>query len=290
MKPAPFSCLVPETEDELLATLAAEGDAVRLLAGGQSLVPMMNLRLVRAEALVDLNRIETLGGIRAAGQALELGAMLRQADLFRAPEIAQSAPLLVQAAAHTGYPATRGRGTVGGSAAHADPAAELPAALLALDATMVLRSAQGEREIPADDFFVDTFTTTCAADEALVALRIPAAPAGARSVFLEVARRRQDFPLCGVAAWMQCEAGRCVDLRVALCSAAPRPVRARGVEAALRGESLEGAALADAAARVDADIDPLGDLHGSEAYRRDLARTLTRRALEALAREESAHA
>ncbi len=287
MKPAPFDCLVPETLDEALGALAEHGDEARVIAGGQSLVPMMNLRLARSSLLVDLNRVPDLDTVRRENGALSLGAMLRQADLLRSPEVEAAAPLLAQAARHVGYPTTRNRGTLGGSAAHADPAAELPAALLALDAEFIARSRDGERTIGASEFFVDYFQTALASGEALVEVLVPVAPADARSTFVEAARRKHDFPLCGVAAVVRREpGGPCLEARVALCGAGARPVRAHAVEAALRGAPLDPAGLRGAANEVASEVEPLDDVHGSAEYRRELAVALTRRALAAAAGEE----
>lgn len=293
MKPAPFECLVPETIDETLHALAEHGDDVRLIAGGQSLVPMMNLRLARSAFLLDLNRVAELGVLSSPRPdgSLAIGSMVRQAELLGSGALREAAPLLVEASRFVGYPTTRNRGTLGGSAAHADPAAELPAALLALDADFVARSRARERVISARDFFVDYFTTALAPDECLAEVRVPATPADATSVFLEVARRKHDFPLCGVGVVLRRErAGPCLDAKVSLCAAGARPLRADRVEAALRGASLEPASIRDAAQEVLHEVDPLSDVHGSAEYRRELAVTLTRRAVAAAAGEEDVRA
>jgi carbon-monoxide dehydrogenase medium subunit len=288
MKPAPFECLVPDTLEETLEALRQHGDAARLIAGGQSLVPMMSLRIARSEVLVDLNRVDGLGACQVSQGSLSLGSMLRQSELLQSEPIAEGAPLLREACRWVGYPTTRNRGTLGGSAAHADPAAELPAALLALDAEFVLRSAKTERLVGARDFFVDYFTTALAPEECLAEVRVPVTPGDARSVFLEVARRKHDFPLCGVAVVLRRAAdGTCGDLRVALCGAGARPLRAERVEAALRGETLDAARIHEASAEAHDEVEPLSDVHGSEQYRRELAVTLTRRAIAAAAEVET---
>lgn len=280
VKAAAFECVVPESVDAIVDALADYGDGARLLAGGQSLVPMMNLRLARSEVLVDINRVEALQTLREEGGELRIGAGVRQAELLRSEFVAARVPLLRQAAGWVGYPATRNRGTVAGSAAHADPAAELPAALLVLDTTFVARSRTGERSIPAREFFVDYFTTALRPGEFLAELRVPIPAAGARSAFLEIARRKHDFPLCGVAAMGHLDPdGTCQDLRVALCAASPRPLRAPSVEAAMNGQRPDDASIRAAAAEVQADIEPLADVHGSAEYRRELAEVMTRRAI-----------
>lgn len=282
VKAAAFECVIPESVDAIASALADHGDAARLLAGGQSLVPMMNLRLARSEVLIDINRVTEVQTLREEGGELRIGAGVRQAELLRSALVAEWVPLLRQAACFVGYPATRNRGTVAGSAAHADPAAELPAALLALDAHFIARSQRGERTIAAQEFFVDYFTTALEPDEFLLELRVPLPAPGACTSFLEIARRKHDFPLSGVAVMGQRDRdGICRDLRVALCAASARPTRAPSVEAALQGERLNEATIRAASAAVQADIDPLADVHGSAEYRRELAEVMTRRAIVA---------
>lgn len=282
MKPAPFDYYQPETLDETLALLAEHGDGAKLLAGGQSLVPMMNFRLAQPAALIDLGRVDALAGVRGNG-ALEIGAMTRQSTALEAAAVAHHAPLLAEAMPWIGHVANRNRGTVGGSVAHADPAAELPAALLALDAEMVVRGSGGERVIPADDFFLFFLTTAIQPDELLTAVRVPTAPHPARRVssFLEVARRHGDFALVGVcvAADLR-EDGAVGRARIGLFGVADRPLRVPDAEALLAGGSLADASLADAVvASVRDAIDPSGDHHGSAQYRKEVAGTLVARGL-----------
>jgi carbon-monoxide dehydrogenase medium subunit len=269
VKPAPFAYHAVETVEEAVAMLAELGDDARVLAGGQSLVPMLNLRLARPAALVDVGRVAALAGISANG-ALRLGATTRQADALRSPLVAERAPLLTEALRHVGHPATRSRGTLGGSIAHADPAAELPAVLLALDGEAIVRSGAGERAIPAASLFLGPFTTALADGELLTELRLPDAPAGARHGFAEIARRRGDFAMAGAVAVIAPGYAR-----VALFGAGPVAFRAEGAERALaQGAGAEAAAQLAAAA-----AEPSGDPHATAAYRTEAARVATLRAL-----------
>lgn len=281
MKPAPFDYCAPTSLDEALHELGRDGEA-RVLAGGQSLVPMMNLRLAQPERLVDLNRVPGLDGLDAGAQRLSIGAMLRQDALAGSERVASDWPLLHQAIRYVGYPATRHRGTVGGSAAHADPAAELPAALVALDAQFIARRNGGTRTIDAADFFVDYYTTALEPGEILTEIQVAKLPTGCGTAFLELARRYHDFPVCAVAAALHCAAdGRIETARLGLAGVGSGPVRARRAEAVLVGEVAGDAAFRDAADAVETEIEPLGDLHGSADYRRHVAGVLVRRALGA---------
>ncbi len=282
MKPAPFLYYRPDSVEEALAALAQQGDDAKLLAGGQSLVPMMNFRLAQPAALVDLAGVGELVGIRRNG-ALEIGAMTRQSAVMDAAVVAETAPLLVEALTWVGHTANRNRGTFGGSVAHADPAAELPAALLALEAEMLVAGPAGARVVPADDFFLFYLTTALEPDELLRAVRVPAAPDPKRRVvaFTEVARRRGDFALAGVALVADLDAaGAVARAAIALLGVDGRPVRMADAEALLAGGSLADAALRGAvAARTRDALDPASDHHGSAEYRKDVAAALVERAL-----------
>lgn len=281
MKPPVFEYFRAGSPDEALALLAARPDA-KPLAGGQSLIPAMNFRLASPAALVDLNRLTELAGIAApAGGGLSIGAMTRHAAIERSAEVRARAPLLAETMPHIAHAQIRSRGTIGGSLAHADPAAELPAVMVALEATITVRSAAGERRIPAERFFTGLFTTALGKGELLSAVAIPAMPAGTGWAFEEMARRHGDFALVGVAAAVRVDgAGRCLAARIALLSVGEGPVLASQAMAALAGVAPEPAALL-AAAELAAtrDIDPPSDIHASAAYRRQLARVLTARAL-----------
>jgi carbon-monoxide dehydrogenase medium subunit len=281
MKPPSFDYVAPRSIEEAVASLASHGGGARVLAGGQSLVPMLNLRLAGPEVLVDINGLSEIGGLAAWNGGLSIGALVRQSTLERADLVRQRVPLLTEVSAYLGHPAIRHRGTVGGSLAHADPAAELPAAMLVLEATLIARGPRGERSVAAADFFSGYLSTVLAPDELLTEIRVPGLPDHTGSAFLEVSRRSGDFAMCGAAALVTLTPeGRCDRVRVALCGVGTRPVRARRVEEALVGELPSTALVDEAAERVVDEIDPPSDVHGSAAYRRKLAVVMTRRALE----------
>jgi carbon-monoxide dehydrogenase medium subunit len=290
VKPPSFEYFDPRSAEEAVGLLAEHGDEARVLAGGQSLVPLMNLRLAQPGVLVDLNRVAGLGGIEAWDGGLAIGAMVRQSELESSALAAERCPLLVEAVELVGHPPIRHRGTVGGSVAHGDPAAELPAAFLALEAEIVARGPGGVRTIAATDFFKGELTTDLAPDELLGGIRVPGLPPRTGTAFVELARRHGDYAIVGVAAIVSLdESGRCARARIALCGAGPTPIRARDAEASLRGEALVDSIVEAAAARAAAETDPHGDVHGSADYRRKMAMVFTKRALT-LARERAARA
>ncbi|MGH7673626.1 MAG: FAD binding domain-containing protein [Gemmatimonadales bacterium] len=281
MKPAPFDYHRPATLDEALALLAEHGADAKPLAGGQSLIPAMNFRLARPAILIDLDRVRELAFLSAGTDGLRVGAMTRQREVERSPLVARAAPLLHAALPFIAHPQIRNRGTMGGSLAHADPAAELPAVALALDARLHLRRRDGARSLPAGEFFTGLFATALAPDELLVEVSLPAPAARSGWAFDEVARRHGDYALVGVAAVVSLDArGRCERARLALLSVGEGPVLAQQAAALLAGQvpspDLIRAAAEAAATR---DIDPPGDIHASPAYRRQLAAVLTRRTL-----------
>jgi carbon-monoxide dehydrogenase medium subunit len=284
VKPAPFRYVAPETVDEAVAALTEHGDEAKILAGGQSLVPLMNLRLAAPAVLVDVNRVEGLAGVAANGN-LEIGAVTRQAAVERSAQARAAAPLVVEALRHVAHPPIRSRGTIGGTVAHADPAAEIPAVLLALGGEVVARSPRGERTIAADDLFQGYFTTALEADELLTAVRFPAQRPGVRTAIQEVARKQADFALAGVAvAATLGEGGICESARIVLFGVADRPVRAVEAEAAVASQRLDDeSVVADAARAATESIDPRGDAHASADYRKDVAGVLVRRALTSAA-------
>lgn len=281
MKPAAFKYIRPGTLNETLAAMAEHVGDAKALAGGQSLVPAMNFRLAQPAVLVDLNRVPDLDRLDASADGLRLGAMTRHCALERSALVRGAAPLIAEAMPHVAHFPIRTRGTLGGSLAHADPAAELPAVMLALDARIEVRSVRGARSIPAGDFFVGLFATALEADELVTAVTVPARPAGEGWAFDEVARRHGDFALAGVAAVLTRDARGAVSAaRIALFSVHERPVLAASAARALVGEIPTGqviAAAADAAAMQDAD--PASDIHASIAYRRHLTRVLVGRAV-----------
>jgi carbon-monoxide dehydrogenase medium subunit len=283
MKPAPFEYLAPRSVDEAVGMLAERGDEAKVLAGGQSLVPMMNFRLAAPAALVDLNSVADLEYVRQDGDTLVLGALARHRDVQDTPGLRDRCAMMAEGVDLIGHAAIRNRGTVGGSLAHADPSAEWPALVLALDGEVDAVGPNGRRTIPAADLFVMYFTTTLAPDEILVEARLQL-PGGGRvgSTFLELARRHGDFALAGVATLVKMADDLTVaDARIAMIGVRDTPVRARAAEDVLRGSRPTDGAVAAAAQAIAEDIDPVSDVHGSAGYRRHVATVLTRRALTA---------
>jgi carbon-monoxide dehydrogenase medium subunit len=280
VKPAPFEYLAPRALDEALAALARHGADAKVLAGGQSLVPMMNMRLARPAVVIDVNRVAGLDDVCVDDGAVRLGAMVRQRRLERDRGLARGAPLLAEAAPLIGHLQTRSRGTVGGSLAHADPAAELPACAIAMDATIHVTSARGARTVAAADFFQGLFTTALAPDELLVAVEAPRVRAPAPgSAFLEVARRLGDFALAGVAAVVGLDrAGTVRHVRCVVFGASDVPHRAQAAEALL-GRVPTEATCADAGRAAAAELTPHADVHATAEYRRRVAASLAGRAL-----------
>jgi carbon-monoxide dehydrogenase medium subunit len=281
VKPAPFIYNAARSLDEALALKAEHGDDAHFLAGGQSLVPMMNFRLAQPSILIDINRLTELDSICRDGEALRIGALTRHRTMERSQEMAQHYPLLHEAMPHIAHPQIRSRGTLGGNLAHADPASELPAIVVALGGRMRARSTCGERWIGADDFFRGALITDLRPEEMLVEIELPASPPGTGSCFMEVARRRGDFALMGVAATITLgEGGTCVAAGLAYCCAGDRPVNAAGAARSLVGHRVTESGIGDAAALAQRAIDPAGNLHASKDFQRHLADVLTRRALQ----------
>ncbi|MDQ2805457.1 MAG: xanthine dehydrogenase family protein subunit M [Chloroflexota bacterium] len=281
MKPSAFEYYAPATRAEALALLAEHGDAAKVLAGGQSLVPTMNFRLAQPGILVDLNGVADLFGIMDAPDGgLQIAAMTRQRTLERSPQIAARVPLLAEALPHIAHPQIRNRGTLGGSLAHNDPAAELPALMVALEAQLCAQSPAGERWIAAADFFQGLFTTALEPHELLTAIRIPAPPPRTGMAFAEVARRHGDYAMAGAAAVVTLAAdGTVAAARLIYLAIGDGPVPAPSITAALHGATPTAEATAAAAAAVDADLDPPTDIHATAAYRRHLTRVLARQTL-----------
>jgi len=282
VKPAPFDYVAPTTLDEALEILVERGDEAKVLAGGQSLVPLLNMRLARPALLVDLNRLPGLDYVRIDNGGIAIGALARQRAIERSEVARSRAPLLVAATGYIGHPAIRNRGTVGGSLAHGDPVSELPCVATALDARLIATSRSGDREIPAADFFQSVFTTALQPTEILVGLRIPGLPARTGWGFEELARRHGDFAIIGVAAILTLRAdGAIAAARLAYAGASDRPIRASRAEAALVGEKPTDKSFAAAADLAAEELDPPSDMHGTAEYRRTVATALTRRALAA---------
>ena len=280
MKPPRFDYLAPGTLDEALAILAERGEDAKVLAGGQSLVPLLNFRLVRPACLVDLNEVPGLDAIRPHDGGLAIGAMARQRAVETSALVRERCGLLAEAMPQIGHVQIRNRGTIGGSLVHGDPAAELPAVVAALDGVLVLRSARGDRVLRAEQFFVAYLATATLASELLVEVRLPALPPRTGSAFLEVSRRQGDFALVGVAATVTLdEAGVCTGSAIALTGVGPTPVVVREASGALVGAKPSAAAFEDAARRVRAAVRPESDLHASREYRQHVGGVLARRAL-----------
>lgn len=281
MKPAPFEYLAPDSLDAALEALAGSGGDAKLLAGGQSLIPVMNFRLAQPTFLVDLNRVRELDYVREADGGLRIGAMTRQRTLERDPLIARLSPLLAETVPFIAHPQIRNRGTVGGSIAHADPAAELPAVAMALDARFRLQKSGGERWVEARDFFNGLFSTVLEPDEMLVEVALPASPPRTGWAFLEVARRHGDYAQVGVAARVTLDdAGKCREARLVYLSVGDGPVEAHGAGGLLAGTDLGDEAIAAASDKASRDeMDPTGDIHASADFKRHLARVVTGRAL-----------
>lgn len=284
MKPAAFDYHRPASLDEALSLLAELGDDARVIAGGQSLVPMLALRLARPAHLIDLDRLHELAHVDIGETGLRLGSMVRQRFVEISGEIAEACPLLTQAIPHIGHVPIRTRGTVGGSLAHADPVAELPAVACALDAEIVLRSVRGERVVGASEFFTSHFTTTAAPDELLVEVRFPTAAGRVGTSFAEMSRRPGDFAIVGAAAVVATtEDGTITSAAVSLCGVGPTPARLASAETLVIGQRASQELFREAMTIAVADIDPPNDLHGTAAYRRRLAAVLGERVLGAAA-------
>jgi aerobic carbon-monoxide dehydrogenase medium subunit len=289
VKPPVFEYRAVGSIDEAIAELGQHGDAAKLLAGGQSLVPLLNMRLASPERLIDLNRVAELAHITVRDGGLAIGAMTRQRAVERSAVAAAHAPLLGAALPWVGHFQIRNRGTVGGSLSHADPAAELPAVALCLDARFTARGPSGERTIAASEFFLTQLTTALAPTELLTEVWFPEAPSGSGAAWVELARRHGDYALVGVGAVVTLTGDRIGEARLALTGVGDRPVRARAAEARLAGEPLTPTVLAEAAEAVRRAIDPGSDIHATAAYRRHVAGVLTGRAIrEAAARARGA--
>jgi aerobic carbon-monoxide dehydrogenase medium subunit len=286
MKPAPFEYQAPGSLEAALDLLASRGGDAKLLAGGQSLIPVMNFRLAEPALLVDINKLKELDFIRRdedsdGGGGLRIGALTRQRRLERDPLVAEAAPLLHEAMPSIAHPQIRNRGTLGGSLAHADPAAELPAIAVALGARFRLQRAGGERWVDARDFFAGLFATALEPDEILTEVQVPPLPARTGWAFLEIARRHGDYAQVGIAALVTLdETGRCREARLVYLSVGDAPVEAREAARLLVGQELSPTAIQAAADKAARDeMDPLGDIHATAEFKRHLARVITGRAL-----------
>jgi CO/xanthine dehydrogenase FAD-binding subunit len=279
VKPAKFEYHAPASVGEALAILERYDGEARVLAGGQSLVPMMNFRLAQPRAIVDLNRIAELAFIEEEGEVVRIGSMTRQRRLEFAPQIATKLPLLREALRWVGHLPTRSRGTIGGSIAHADPSAEIPMVLQSLEGEIVAHGPQGERRIAAQDLFHAALTTSLTPLEIITEVRFPAMPPLAGHAVEEFARRKGDFAIAAVAVMLVRDGERCTKARLATAGVGPASIRLRGAEAVLERKGLSDAAIAEAADKAAAEVDPVSDLNGSAEYRRHLTAVLTGRAV-----------
>jgi carbon-monoxide dehydrogenase medium subunit len=283
MIPAPFRYVRPTTVEEALQAIAEGGEDVKILAGGQSLIPVMRLRLAAPETVVDLGRIPELRGVRDDGDAIVIGAMTTHADVLSDPLIAQHAPLIAQATATVADRQVRHRGTFGGALAHADPAGDLPAVALALDAEFVLAGPSARRTVPAREFFVDYLTTALEEGEILVEVRVPQLAGRWGMHYEKFNRVAQAWSIVAVAAAVRRENGSIAEARIGLTNMGPTPLRAGAAEAALAGAEATADAIAAAAARAAEGTSPTSDLNAQADYRQHLAQVLTRRAVSAAA-------
>jgi CO/xanthine dehydrogenase FAD-binding subunit len=289
MKPAPFEYHAPDSLEQALDLMSQYAGEAKILAGGQSLVPAMNFRIVQPSALIDLNRVSGLGYVREEDSVLRIGAMTRERELEFNPLISSWAPLLAEAAPHIAHPQIRNRGTIGGSIVNADPAAELPVLMLALGARLKAKNISGERWIAAQDFFMGMFTTALESDEILVEIELPACPLRTGWSFMEVAPRAGDYALMGVAALITLDQnGKCECARLVYLNAGDGPVEAKEAEKLLIGESLNDGLIESAASKAsETEINPFGNIHTSPEFQRHLANVLTKKALkQALQRAE----
>jgi CO/xanthine dehydrogenase FAD-binding subunit len=280
MKPAKFDYYAPASLEETLALMGQYGSDAKILAGGQSLTPMLNMRLARPNVLVDLNRLEELRYLREENGIMAVGAMTRHVELEESPLVAERCPLLTEAVKLIGHPAIRNRGTVGGSIVHSDPAAELPAILKVLGGTALLKGPRGQRTVAAEELFLTFLTTSVEPDEVVVEVRFPILRQGAGWAVEELTRRYGDFAIVGVATTLMLENGEIADVNLVLTGVGGTPVKVDEATLALRGAEPTAEAFRAVAKKVREIIDPESDLHASAAYRRHLAGVLTVRALE----------
>jgi carbon-monoxide dehydrogenase medium subunit len=281
MKAGAFAYARATSVAHALELLTAHGETAKVLSGGQSLQPAMNLRLISPEFIVDIGELTELRGVMVKEGILTIGALTRHADLLQSPEIAARAPLLKEAIAHVAHPAIRNRGTIGGSLAHADPASELPACMLTLGATIVVRGLRGERRIPAAEFFTGIYETVLAPQELLVAVELPAAAKGSTHFFHEFARRHGDYAIVGLSAQAVVREGRFADLRLGFFAVGDRPVLA-GSAGRLVDIAITPEVLSEVHSALDEELDPLEDHQATSAMRRHLAKVLLDRCVSSL--------
>jgi carbon-monoxide dehydrogenase medium subunit len=282
MKAPAFAYAKPASLGEVFELLERHADGAKVLAGGQSLIPALNMRLSSPELLIDITGVAQLAGIKVSGGVVRIGALATHAEIGASPEIAKHAPLLAQAVPHIAHAAIRNVGTIGGSLALADPAAEYPACVVALDATLVIASKRGERRVKAREFFKGLYETELKPGEILTAVEFPAAASGDRSAFLELARRHGDYAIVGVAARATLAGGKLTNVALAFLGAGVTPVLAKHAATAVEGKAVGTDVVAAAQAALAKDLDPPKDLYTSSATKLHLARVLLGRALDSL--------
>jgi CO/xanthine dehydrogenase FAD-binding subunit len=281
MKPAPFEYERPDTVVQALNAMAVHGERAKVLAGGQSLIPMLNLRVLKAERLIDIGRLDELRYVKDVGDEIRIGALTTHNAVMNAELVRTACPIMAEAYRQVSHHSVRNRGTIGGSLCHNDPAAEMPLVMNLVSAILVARSAKGEREIAATEFFTGTFSTVLGADELLVEIRIPKAPARHGWSFREISQRQGDFALVAAGAMLTLDAGRCQDVRIGYGNAGLDGFRLAPVEALLQGKTPDAALLSQAGELAMHRVEPPADVHADAQYRRDLVRTLTVRVLDA---------
>jgi carbon-monoxide dehydrogenase medium subunit len=281
MKPAPFKYIAATSLQQALSLKAEHGDEAKFLAGGQSLMPAMNFRLAQPAILIDINQIEDLSGIRSVtGGGAHIGALTRYYQLERDAGMIRDCPLLGEALPHIAHPQIRNRGTIGGNLSHADPASELPAIAVALEAQFRIQTASGQRWVAAPEFFLGSLTTDLRSDEMLVGIELPSPKPRTGSCFMEIARRRGDFAIVGVAAMITLdEKGHCSRIRLAFCGVGETPVDASAAAAILVGQPVTEQAIREVASAIQPVIEPSGSVHATADYQRHIAGVLTERAL-----------
>jgi len=288
MKPAPFQYTAPQSIEQILAVLRMYAHDAKILAGGQSLVPLMNMRLVRPSIIVDINQVADLAYIREENGDVIIGSLTRQRTAELSPVVRRRLPLLVEALQFVGHPQIRNRGTMGGSLAHADPSGELPAVAAILDTPLIVRSSRGRRSLRPQEFFLSYLSTALESDELLEAIRFPAHEHWGWA-FLEVARRHGDYALVGVAALVSKLGDRCREARLCFTGVGPVPVRIPEAEAALAGTRMTTKVLAEAVRIIVDQLEPESDIHASAAYRKEIGGVLAERALRVAMNRAQAH-
>ena len=281
MKASAFAYARATSVENALELLAAHGERAKILSGGQSLMPAMNLRLISPEVIVDIGELTELRGVMVKGGVLTIGALTRHVDLLKSPEIATNAPLLTEAVTHIAHPAIRNRGTIGGSLAHADPASELPACMITLGATIIARGPGGERRIAASEFFAGIYETALSPRELLVAVELPVAAKNSTHFFHEFARRHGDYAIVGLAAQAIVRGERFADLRLGFFAVGDRPLLAKSASK-LVDVHITPAVLSEASSGLDNELDPLEDQQATPAMRRHLAKVLLERCVSSL--------